>query len=306
MGATPAPAEWSTTAVDQDQAFDYWRDLICDAFVQLSARPVGDGPFDGAIAHRVLDDVGISTVTADAQRVDRTRTLIARSHEDYLLASIQLDGVGEVRQDGRVARLRVGSMAFYDSTRPYTLAFGERFRQLVLQVPRSAVPHGQVRDATAVALEGPGPGRLVTDFFIGLSREADQAPGLAPHAVGLFEFALGLAGSATAPAGDAAIRQQVRNAIVRAAGEPGASAEDIAAACHISRRTLFRVLATEGRTLRELLRDERVRRAKTVLRRQPRLPIAVVATRCGFGGEAQLHRAFREATGVSPGVYRHG
>ena len=55
---------WSTTTVDQDQAFDYWRDLICDAFVQLSARPGKDGPFAGAIAHQALDEVELSTVVA--------------------------------------------------------------------------------------------------------------------------------------------------------------------------------------------------------------------------------------------------
>jgi hypothetical protein len=57
-------------------------------------------------------------------------------------------------------------MAFYDSTRPYTLHFGDRFRQLVIEVPRSAVPHGRVRDATAVALETSGPGRVVTDLVV--------------------------------------------------------------------------------------------------------------------------------------------
>ncbi|MEJ2860113.1 AraC family transcriptional regulator [Actinomycetospora flava] len=311
MGATPAADGWSTAAVDQDHAFDYWRDLICDAFVQLSARPVLPGPFAGSIAHRALGEVELSTVTADAQRVDRTRSLIARSHEDYLLASVQLEGFGEVCQDGRVAGLRAGSMAFYDSTRPYTLEFGDHFRQLVVQVPRAALPVARVRDATAVALCGPGPGRLVTDFFVGLAREAQDghpAPGLVPHAVGLFEYALGLAGS-SAPGPevtDAAVRQTVHRAIARMAGEPGVSAEDVAAACHVSRRTLFRVLAAEGRSLRELLRDERVRRARVVLRAEPRLPIAAVAGRCGFAGEAQLHRAFREVVGVSPGSYRAG
>jgi AraC-like DNA-binding protein len=305
MGATAA--QWSTAAVGPDQAFDYWRDLICDAFVQLSAKPVDDGPFTGAIAHRTMDEVELSTVTADAQSVDRTRALIARSHEDFLLASIQLDGFGEVRQDGRTAGLRPGAMAFYDSTRPYTLDFARSFRQLVIQVPRSAVPRGRVRDATAVALDTTGPARLVTDFFVGLAREAQHGPlppGLAPHAIGLFEFALDLAGSTSGPPTEAATRQTVRDAIARAAGEPGVSADDVARACHVSRRTLFRILESEGRSFSDLLRAERVRRATTLLRARPDLPVAVVAIRCGFAGEAQFHRTFREATGTTPAGFR--
>ena len=65
----------------------------------------------GAITHHVVDDVELSTVDADAQRVDRTRELIRRSHEEYLLASIQVHGCGQVRQDGRVAALGAGAAA---------------------------------------------------------------------------------------------------------------------------------------------------------------------------------------------------
>jgi AraC-like DNA-binding protein len=81
-------------------------------------------------------------------------------------------------------------------------------------------------------------------------------------------------------------------------------ATDIAATCHVSRRTLFRVLAAEGETLSGLLRAERIRLARALLRERPELPVAVVAARCGFGGEAQFHRTFREATGTTPGAFR--
>jgi AraC-like DNA-binding protein len=308
MGVDPAAVAWSTEAVEPHQAFDYWRDLICDAFVQLSARPRHEGPFSGAIDHHGLDEVGLSVVTSDAQRVDRTRGLITRSHEDYVLASIQLDGVGLVRQDGRVAELRAGAMAFYDSTRPYTLDFAAPFRQLVVQVPK-AVLGARAREATAVALDPTGPGRLVADFFVGLAREQRRGHptgALAPHAIGLLDFALGLAGSAGAPATDAALAQVVRTAVVSAATDPDLRAEDVATACHVSRRTLFRVLAAEGESLRDLLRRERVRRARVLLRAEPHLPVAVVAARCGFAGEAQFHRTFRETVGTTPGTYRTG
>jgi transcriptional regulator GlxA family with amidase domain len=64
------------------------------------------------------------------------------------------------------------------------------------------------------------------------------------------------------------------------------------------------VLAAEGETLSGLLRAERLRRARALLRERPELPVAVVAARCGFGGEAQFHRTFREATGTTPGAFR--
>jgi hypothetical protein len=42
-----------------------------------------------------------------------------------------------VVQDGREVRLGPGDFACYDSTRPYTLSFGDAFEQLVLHMPRA-------------------------------------------------------------------------------------------------------------------------------------------------------------------------
>lgn len=298
--------EWSTASVAHADAFDYWRDMICDEFVQLSARPRSRGPFSGHIAHRDVDSVQLSTVTAGPQRVDRTRSLIARSNEEFVLASIQLRGRGTVHQEGRHAVLAAGSMAFYDSTRPYTLDFDESFQQLVVQVPKSVLSSRRLADGTAVALRRQGPARLVSDFFVGLARECrtvEEARPLVPHALGLLDFALSLAADGAQP-NRAALSGCVRDAVARAAGQPDVDVDGVAAACRVSRRTVFRVLAEDGTTFTALLRAERLRRATVLLRTRPDLPVAVVAARSGFRGEAQLHRAFRREIGTTPGDYR--
>ncbi|TCK27532.1 AraC family transcriptional regulator [Pseudonocardia endophytica] len=301
-----AHVEWSTRSVDETDAFDYWRDMICDAFVQLSARPRSPEPFSGHIAHSDLDTVQLSTVTAGPQQVDRTTSLIARSHEEFVLASIQLDGRGVVQQSGRDAVLDAGSMAFYDSTRPYTLGFDGPFRQLVVQVPKRALTTRLLTDGTAVPLGRDGPARLVSDFFVGLARGAGsgaEMQALAPHAIGLLDFALGIAADGARP-NQAAVSRRVRDAVAAAADQPDASVDTVAAACRTSRRTVFRALSEDGTTFTELLRAERVRRAAQLLRTRPDLPVAVVAARSGFAGPAQLHRAFRRELGTTPGEAR--
>jgi AraC family transcriptional regulator len=49
----------------------------------------------------------------------------------------------------------------------------------------------------------------------------------------------------------------------------------------------------------------RVERAKAMLKDQSR-PIANVAAACGFATQAHLNSAFKQRTGVTPGVYRRG
>ncbi|WP_226356156.1 helix-turn-helix domain-containing protein [Pseudonocardia sp. ICBG601] len=301
-------AEWSTATVGTEDAFDYWRDIICDTFVQLAARPRSAEPFGGSIRRRELTGLEMSLVDAGPQDVDRTRSLIARSGEECVLASIQLTGAGAVRQDGREARLAPGAMAFYDSTRPYTLSFDRPFRQLVIQVPKASLAGATARYATAVPLPAHGPGRLVSEFFLGLAREpatAEQGRTLVPHALGLLDFALGLAADSV-PAGgrSAAVLQRVRRAVAGGAADPQLDADGVAAACGVSRRTLFRALAEDGTTFTALLRAERVRRASELLRARPDLCLPVVAARSGFPGEAQLHRAFRRELDTTPGAFR--
>src|SRR5919206_141478 len=63
-----------------------------------------------------LATLELSGVTATAQHVRRTPSLIAAAAEDYFLVSIQTDGAGALVQDGRTAVLAPGDFALYDST----------------------------------------------------------------------------------------------------------------------------------------------------------------------------------------------
>ncbi|GAA5153610.1 helix-turn-helix domain-containing protein [Pseudonocardia eucalypti] len=301
----------TTDGVPPEDAFGYWSDLICAEFVQLEARALDTRRFAGSIEHDSLDDLCFSVVSSRGQRVDRTRRLIAASREEVVLVSIQLAGTGSVRQAGRLARQSVGTMTFYDSTVPYTLEFDAPFRQLIVQVPRAMLPVGVLGGATAVGLAPHGPGGVVADFLLGLHRLRRTHPAaaavLVPHAVGLVDGALRLAegsGSWSAAAGSAHLRERVHRFVAAHAREADLDVNRVATACGISRRTLFRVLAEGGEGFTELVRRHRVRRAKELLRAHPGRLLSTVAHESGFGGEAQLHRAFRAVTGTTPGAYR--
>lgn len=305
---------WSTSEVDLARAFEYWRDLICDTFVQLSATPIGKHRFAGQIDHVRFAGLEVSTVRAGGQRVRRTPRLISRSNEAFLLASIQTAGRGLVTQDGRTAALAPGAMAFYDSTRPYTLHFDAAFEQIVVQVPldEAMAMAGRRRplEATARVLSRHGAGGAVAEFFrtLMLAQEHDPAGAgdLAAAASLLLASALSLAGG-DVPSTDGGARlrrEQVVSYLRRNLNDPRLDADVIAAALHVSRRTLFRTFDGESDGAMGLLRRMRVERAQRLLRHSPATSIRVVAAECGFAGEVQFHRTFRAVTGSTPGEFR--
>lgn len=301
-------AALSTSGVPADAAFGYWRELISSTFVRLAAEPTSTGRFHGRIEYVPCGDVELTTVVADGQRVRRTRALIDQGEEEYLLATIQLGGRSEIEQDGRVALLRPGAMAFYDSTRPYSLYSDEPCSLLVVQVPKRELSIRDSRLLTARELGSGTPGVVVSTFFTSLRDSARDEPAqtavLVPHAVGLLSAAAAFAARmAPGPrAANALAQERISEFLHRNFADPRLDVSTVARACKLSRRTLYRVAGAEG--VAAQLRRIRIERAKGLLIHDPGRPIGSVATACGFETESGFHRAFREATGQTPGEYR--
>jgi AraC-like DNA-binding protein len=301
---------WSTADVADQDAFGYWADSVARALVGSAIGRVPGEPFSGRIEHFAAGNTGFSLLSSGAQHVERTRRFITRGQEDYALVMIQITGEGRVAQDGRCNALSAGAMTLIDSTRPYSKHFTGPFSQLVVQVPRPVLSRRAMADATAVPLGPDGPGRIIADFLLGLERQHRSDPAavaaLIPHAIGLIDSAVGMASRTQASEQSAAAltRERVHQFIQRYAHDPDLDASAVAAACGISRRTLFSALADGGESFTSLLRQARVTLAEQALRTAPHRPLFLVAQQAGFAGQAQMHRAFRSVTGMTPAAYR--
>jgi AraC-like DNA-binding protein len=85
---------------------------------------------------------------------------------------------------------------------------------------------------------------------------------------------------------------------------PGdASTEAVAAALHMSARTLQRRLEDEGARFSEVLDAVRERLARSLVL-DPALPLAEAGYRLGFSDAATFSRAFKRWTGLPPGAFR--
>ncbi|MEE4250064.1 MAG: AraC family transcriptional regulator [Alcanivoracaceae bacterium] len=86
-------------------------------------------------------------------------------------------------------------------------------------------------------------------------------------------------------------------------GQPEAGIESIAAALHMTPRTLQRHLAEEKVRFVDLRDRLRHQRACELLRQQE-LPFALIAEQLGFADVANFYHAFRRWEGCAPGEYR--
>jgi AraC-like DNA-binding protein len=316
-GSQPAAdaAVWSTSVVDPQHAFEYWHDLVCDTIVPMNAIPTRPD-FTGQLTHAELGALQISTVHVTAHRMRRTPEIIARTPgERYLLAFIQTRGRGWVcEQDGRGAVLDPGAMVLCDSTRPYMIQSDDAFEQVVVQVPLVGIlAESGLRDTgqvTAVNLGSGGPACVVASFFQGLSQTCATDPegtaALAVHGRGLIAAVLTLATGhplQERPASSLTL-ERVRVFIRSRHGDPDLCVDDIARACEVSRRSLYRLFETEPGGVSGLLRRLRIEHAQALLRADPSWSVESIALACGFTGERPFYRVFRQETGCTPGEFR--
>jgi AraC-like DNA-binding protein len=105
------------------------------------------------------------------------------------------------------------------------------------------------------------------------------------------------------PAGDAALLAAIRSYVDENLGDRTLSPATIAAAHHVSIRTLHRLFRASGTTVATWIRRRRLQRCRQELVRDRR-PVHAIAARWGFTDQAHFSRAFRAEYGVTPGRYR--
>ncbi len=84
------------------------------------------------------------------------------------------------------------------------------------------------------------------------------------------------------------------------------SIEEVATECSLSRSHFSRAFTqTVGMPPREWVQKMRLERAKSLLLFEPPMSIAQVAVECGYTDQPHLNRHFKQAFGVTPGVWRN-
>jgi len=314
LTATAPASQDVTTSVAR--TFDDWKHLVAESFVPLAARTADVDGFRGQLRSRVLDRMSIVEVTATSHEVHRTPALIAQAGERYFKLNLQLEGTGLLIQDNREALLAPGDLAIYDTNRPYTLAFEEQARMMVVMFPCDALtlPTDYVGQLAAVRMAGgTGLSGIVGQFIRQLSENLDVLGGpsgsrLATNALDLVSTMLhaemDIAPDRMKP--QALLAASIREYIEANLSDPLLAPASIAAAHFISTRHLHNVFHESGTTVASWIRSQRLEGARRDLRDPLHAgkSVSTVAARWGFLDAAHLSRTFRDAFGLSPTDWR--
>jgi AraC-like DNA-binding protein len=255
--------------------------------------------------------------------VRRTPELISQADPDMLkLVLVCGRGCSVVEQDGRQARLSASDFAIYNTRRPYEVVCGAGLdrptRLLTFMFSPSLLPLSPslVRRLAAVRIPAAtGLGELTSQFLVQLARNIDhyspaEAARLSTAALEILATGLahemGVRDWGTPEARRHAQLTAIQAFIHKHLGDPGLSPATIAAAHHISLRSLHQLFHDGGLTVAGWIRQRRLEACRRDLD-DPALalrPVAAIAARWGFSSPGDFSRVFRAAHGLPPAEYR--
>lgn len=297
---------------------DYLRHAVADTFVPFDLHIDTGDDFQAQILTGQVGAVQVSQVSGPPLAAFRTARLIRVSDPGLFKLEVPVRGHTVFAQDDREASLAPGDFTLLDLSRPCRLADrGDRHGLVAVKFPHTALPlpYDELYRLTAVPMPGrEGLGSAISSLARHIVRHLDDDPTnrtrLAAALLDLLVVALAERldrSSALVPATRRrALLTTVYAFIDRRLAEPGLSPNLIAAAHHISLRTLYNVFESEPTSVSGWIRQRRLERCRRDLA-DPALstrPVGAIAARWGLTDAAHFSRLFSAAYGVSPTEYR--
>ena len=302
---------WSTSEAPRAVQFERWRELICQAFLDLTPESDLRDGFAGTVTQRPLGDLSIASIQSQRQQVRRTARDIARAPQPGYYANLQLRGTSLMTQQGRSTVLRPGDVALVDTSEPFAFDFRDDFRQLSLYMPKPLLDsqlHDPASTATRVATTD-GLGAAIRHALLALGAgdlpEA-TASRLAVHTCGIIAVAIGQPTALVEPMRHDRLHAAALADIDEHLTDDDLSPPATARRLGVSVRLLYSVFAGREHGFAAEVRSRRLDRAWRDLQdpAKSHLRVIDVAVEAGFADVTSFHRAFRRVYGRTPAQLR--
>lgn len=310
-----AATTMSTDEVSPRERIPYWTGWIDQLFHGLRSDLYGDTDFDGRMASAHAGDVILTRLESNRHRVMRSGAQVRGSEVGYLKIVAPFHGCAGVEQKGREAWVSPGEWCIYDTTDTYAVSNPSRVEHLIVMVPKAHLAERglAIDDLMARRLGSRGGmARVALETMRSAWRELPGIGDDAARCLGevitqcVHLSLLDLAGHATALTQREALRERIKQHVMRHLGDPQLSVEEIARALNVSRRHLYNAFADEPDGVAGYVLARRIDACRAAFD-DPRLAdrsITAIALALGFSNPAHFSRVFRAHVGVSPSEYR--
>lgn len=303
------------------ERFPYWLEMVLRATAPYAIKSEHADAFRADLRHMTLGAVQVSRLAQQSLEAHRTARHIRRSDPERYQLGVVLRGQVEMEQARRSVLLGPGDVVLQDTSRPFhtvTHAGEGLGAGVMVEFPHVLLPLPEKKAADLLLVRMPGRagiGRLLARHLLQLINEPEPYGPF--DAVRLGAVTLDLVSALLAHTVDDAVAlppradrrallAQVQAFIEENLGDPGLAPETIAAAHHLSVRSLHRLFEAHDSSVMGWIRARRLDRCRHDLA-DPRLrhrAIHAIARRWGFTSPPQFSRAFRAAYGVSPQDHR--
>lgn len=301
--------------------FAFWQDMVGQVAMPVAAH---SRYADNFLATIQIANFGVMEAIRLKHRpldIYRSPALIRRSDPEVYHLVLNLAGHQQFAQQRNETVLRQGDMMLYHSSHVFQTRTDPRISResaIVLTIPPNLLPFPAARLKTllAVRLSSSDPlGKLVSVYLRTLTANAQpfdlaDADRLSLVTVDLISIMLAryLDAEASVPPDNRgrAMFARIQSYVHQHVGDPALSPTAIAAAHHISVRTLHRLFHANGMTTAGLIRTIRLERCRRDLidPRMSAMSVRRTAERCGFPDNAHFSRLFKDRYGMSPQAYR--
>ncbi|MEM9971190.1 MAG: helix-turn-helix domain-containing protein [Pseudomonadota bacterium] len=312
----PLQARYDTAEVRPSERFAFWKESVCESYVQLGCEAENTQQFRGSIdidRHSVL---AVSNVTGLSHSVTRRKSDIRKSSDEFFLLSVQTRKSSRLTQMGKEAILRPGDMALYMSSEAYKLELTDDFSQTVLQLPAARLSERLPNAPMSLAQRIDGQtemGRVVRESILSIAPQLQTANSTVAALLQETLIDLVATGVATNAACTPELSSPEQHILLRAKSyirqhlcDPELDRNVLADHLGLSVRRLSDIFNKNGTSIALYIRTCRLERVKAQLS-DPRFvgqSVTEIAFAAGFSNPQSFSTLFREVYGVSPSRLR--
>ncbi|MFK0164435.1 helix-turn-helix domain-containing protein [Rhizobium sp. NPDC090279] len=258
----------------------------------------------------------LTRLEADRHVVFGDHVTAAPDDPDAIKLIVQTEGSASLTQGGLQALVPQNALVIYDPSRPYMLTNSTPVRQMLLQLPRHALPATAVerlaQPFTAHA-EQDGMCRILLSLMDSTIHEIDLLDEARRSSVGqtMIDLVRTMIGADLQQARSVAnplyvLLQRIKDFIDINLERPDLTVTMIARRMGCSVRYVYRAFEVECMTPSDYIWDLRVQKAAAQLQEASGYAgeISGIAFALGFSSSAHFSRAFRHRYGVSPSQWR--